>query len=68
MLSTGKAYYRRALAHSLHHDEDEAEADLKLALEIVPGDEAIKNELAKLQLRKKEKREKEKKAFKGLFS
>ncbi|CCO35901.1 peptidyl-prolyl isomerase D (cyclophilin D) [Rhizoctonia solani AG-1 IB] len=64
----GKAYYRRALAHSLHHDEDEAEADLKLALEIVPGDEAIKNELAKLQLRKKEKREKEKKAFKGLFS
>ncbi|CAE6458028.1 unnamed protein product [Rhizoctonia solani] len=64
----GKAYYRRALAHSLHHDEDEAEADLKLALEIVPGDEAVKNELAKLQLRKKEKREKEKKAFKGLFS
>ncbi|CAE6448332.1 unnamed protein product [Rhizoctonia solani] len=64
----GKAYYRRALAHSLHHDEDEAEADLKEALQIVPGDEAIKNELAKLQQRKKEKREKEKKAFKGLFS
>ncbi|GAB1526254.1 peptidyl-prolyl cis-trans isomerase cpr6 [Rhizoctonia solani] len=64
----GKAYYRRALAHSLQHDEDEAEADLKEALNIVPGDEAIKNELAKLQQRKKEKREKEKKAFKGLFS
>ncbi|KAF8752197.1 peptidyl-prolyl cis-trans isomerase [Rhizoctonia solani] len=60
----GKAYYRRALAHSLQHDEDEAEADLKEALNIVPGDEAIKNELAKLQQRKKEKREKEKKAFK----
>ncbi|KDN34580.1 hypothetical protein RSAG8_12339, partial [Rhizoctonia solani AG-8 WAC10335] len=64
----GKAYYRRALAHSLHHEEDDAEADLNEALKIVPGDEAIKAELAKVQQKKKEKREKEKKAFKGLFS
>ncbi|KEP46353.1 peptidyl-prolyl cis-trans isomerase, cyclophilin-type protein [Rhizoctonia solani 123E] len=64
----GKAYYRRALAHSLHHEEDDAEADLHEALKIVPGDEAIKAELAKVQQKKKEKREKEKKAFKGLFS
>ncbi|CAE6426306.1 unnamed protein product [Rhizoctonia solani] len=63
-----KAYYRRALAHSLHHEEDEAEVDLHEALKIVPGDEAIKAELAKVQQKKKEKREKEKKAFKGLFS
>ncbi|KAJ1301347.1 hypothetical protein OPQ81_003746 [Rhizoctonia solani] len=64
----GKAYYRRALAHSLHNDEEEAEADLREALNIVPGDEAIKAELARVLQKKKEKREKEKKAFKGLFS
>ncbi|KAH7309404.1 peptidyl-prolyl cis-trans isomerase [Rhizoctonia solani] len=64
----GKAYYRRALAHSLLHDEDEAEADLHEAIKIVPGDEAVRAELVKVQQRKKEKREKEKKAFKGLFS
>ncbi|CAE6507000.1 unnamed protein product [Rhizoctonia solani] len=63
-----KAYYRRALAHSLHHEEDEAEADLHEALKIVPGDDAITKELAKVQQKKREKREKEKKAFKGLFS
>ncbi|CAE6480529.1 unnamed protein product [Rhizoctonia solani] len=64
----GKAYYRRALAHVLHHEEDEAEADLHEALKIVPDDNAIKAELARVQQKKKEKREKEKKAFKGLFS
>ncbi|KAG8724919.1 peptidyl-prolyl cis-trans isomerase cpr6, partial [Ceratobasidium sp. 423] len=48
--------------------EDDAEADLQEALKIVPDDNAIKAELARVQQKKREKREKEKKAFKGLFS
>lgn len=64
----GKALYRRALAHSLLQEEDDAEKDLVEASGLVPGDEAIRKELEKVRLKKKEKRDKQKKAFKGLFS
>lgn len=64
----GKALYRRALANVQLQEEDGAEADLVQALVLVPGDEAIRNELEKVRGRKKEKRDKQKKAYKGLFS
>ncbi|KAF7967504.1 hypothetical protein HWV62_41410 [Athelia sp. TMB] len=63
----GKALYRRALAFVALKQEDEAEADLVAALQVVPGDKAISDELAKVKQRKKEKRDKEKKAFKKMF-
>lgn len=65
---TGKAYYRRALAYVALNDEEEAEKDLLEAAKIVPGDEAVRTELTKVQAKKKEKRDREKKAFKGLFA
>lgn len=64
----GKALYRRALAYVALKREDEAEADLTTALQVVPGDKAISDELAKVKQRKKEKRDKEKKAFKKMFA
>ncbi|KAJ7766335.1 peptidyl-prolyl cis-trans isomerase [Mycena maculata] len=63
-----KALYRRALAHSILKDEDEAEKDLVAALAIVPDDAAIATELAAIRKRRKEKRDKEKKAFGKMFS
>ncbi|KAJ7614132.1 peptidyl-prolyl cis-trans isomerase [Roridomyces roridus] len=62
-----KALYRRALAHTIVKDEDEAEKDLVAALAIVPDDAAIASELAAIRKRRKEKRDKEKKAFKKMF-
>jgi len=64
----GKALYRGALAKVILNNEEEAEKDLLEAARVVPGDEAIKKELEKVQAKKKEKRDKEKKAYKGLFS
>ncbi|KAH7883030.1 cyclophilin-like domain-containing protein [Phlebopus sp. FC_14] len=63
-----KALYRRALARVALKEEDAAEADLVAASELLPDDQAISNELAKVRQRKKEKREKEKKAYKKLFA
>ncbi|KAH8102044.1 peptidyl-prolyl cis-trans isomerase Cpr7 [Cristinia sonorae] len=63
-----KAYYRRALAHGVLKEDDQAEADLVKASTLVPTDQAILAELEKVRLRKKEKREKEKKAFKKMFA
>jgi len=63
-----KALYRRALAHVILKDEDSAEADLITASQLVPDDQAIAGELAKVKQRKKEKRDKEKKAFKKMFA
>jgi peptidyl-prolyl isomerase D len=63
-----KALYRRALAKSQLQDDDDAEKDLVEALNIAPGDEAVRRELEKVRQRRKEKREKQKKAYKGLFS
>lgn len=65
---TGKALYRRALAHIILKDDDEAEKDLIEASALVPADQAISGELSKLRLRRKEKRDKEKKAFKKMFA
>ncbi|KAK1220133.1 peptidyl-prolyl cis-trans isomerase cpr6 [Marasmius sp. AFHP31] len=63
-----KALYRRALAHVLRKDDDEAEKDLTEASKLVPDDQAIAGELAKVKQRKKEKRDKEKKAFAKMFA
>ncbi|KAL0579196.1 peptidyl-prolyl cis-trans isomerase cpr6 [Marasmius crinis-equi] len=63
-----KALYRRALAHQLRKDDDEAEKDLTEASKLVPEDQAIAGELAKVKQRKKERRDKEKKAFSKMFS
>ncbi|KAF9255982.1 peptidyl-prolyl cis-trans isomerase [Marasmius fiardii PR-910] len=63
-----KALYRRALAHVITKDDDAAEKDLTQASKLVPEDQAIAGELAKVKQRKKEKREKEKKAFKKMFA
>lgn len=68
MLLSAKAHYRRALGHVALNEDDEAEADLIKARELVSGDAAINAELEKVRQRKKEKRDKEKKVFKKLFS
>lgn len=64
----GKALYRRALAYVALKQEEEAEGDLLAALQVVPGDKAISDELANVKQHKKEKRDKEKKAFKKMFA
>ncbi|KAL0945835.1 hypothetical protein HGRIS_012118 [Hohenbuehelia grisea] len=63
-----KALYRRALARVILKNEDEAEKDLVEATKLVPDDQAIASELAKVRQRRKEKRDKEKKAYKKMFS
>ncbi|KAF8581127.1 hypothetical protein K439DRAFT_1662453 [Ramaria rubella] len=63
-----KALYRRAVAHGGLKSDDEAQADLVLASQLVKGDAAILSELEKVKQRKKTAREKEKKAYKGLFT
>lgn len=49
-------------------DDEEAYNDLVEASKVVPGDESVKKEMAKLKAKQKEKRDKEKKAFKNLFT
>lgn len=68
MCLSAKAYYRRALARNIVKDEDEAEADLVKAHELVPSDGAIESELGKIRQKKKEQREREKKAYKKFFA
>ncbi|KAF8888849.1 40 kDa cyclophilin [Infundibulicybe gibba] len=63
-----KAFYRRGLAEIILKEEEKAEEDLIEASRLVPEDQAIASELAKLRQRKKEKRDKEKKAFSKMFS
>ncbi|KAF5390723.1 hypothetical protein D9757_002586 [Collybiopsis confluens] len=62
-----KALYRRALARVMLKEDDEAEKDLLEASKLVPEDQAIAGELARVRNRKKEKRDKEKKAYKKMF-
>jgi len=62
-----QALYRRSLALSIKKDDDDAEKDLAEAAQLVPEDQAIAAELAKIRQRKKEKRDKEKKAYKKMF-
>lgn len=63
-----KALYRRALAHAILNDDDNAEADLIGAQEFAKDDQAIANELEKVRARKKEKKDKERRAYKKLFA
>ncbi len=63
----GKALYRRALGKVQLKDEEEAEKDLKEALEAVPGDAGIIKALKDVEARSKARRDKEKKAYGKLF-
>jgi len=63
-----KALYRRASAHVILKQEDEAEEDLVAASQLSPEDMAISSKLKEVKDEKKKKREKEKKAFKKMFS
>jgi peptidyl-prolyl isomerase D len=65
--SIAKALYRRAVAQGMLKEDADAERDLLEATALVPEDQTISAELAKVRQRKKEKREKEKKAFKKMF-
>ncbi|KAG8899953.1 peptidyl-prolyl cis-trans isomerase cpr6 [Tulasnella sp. 403] len=62
----GKALYRRALAHIVLKQDDEAFQDLTDAHATVPDDTAINAELVKLKGKQKEKRDKEKKAYRNI--
>ncbi|KAJ4479375.1 peptidyl-prolyl cis-trans isomerase [Lentinula aciculospora] len=63
-----KALYRRAIAYTILKGDEEAEKDLIEASKLVPDDQAIAGELARVKNKKKEKRDKEKKAYKKMFS
>ncbi|KAK4683858.1 peptidyl-prolyl isomerase D, partial [Tremellales sp. Uapishka_1] len=63
----GKALYRRALAEIQLKQDDEAEKDLKLALENVPGDAGVLRALKEVEERRKARKEKEKKAYGKMF-
>lgn len=62
-----KGLYRRALAYIMLKDDENAEKDLIEASKLIPDDQAIAGELARLRNRKKEKRDKEKKAYSKMF-
>ncbi|WWC98071.1 peptidyl-prolyl cis-trans isomerase D [Kwoniella sp. B9012] len=63
----GKALYRRALAEIQKKEDEEAEKDLKAALECVPGDAGVLKALKDVEQKRKERREKERKAFSKMF-
>jgi peptidyl-prolyl isomerase D len=67
MIIAAKALYRRAIARAIKKEDDDAERDLTEATRLVPGDQTIKAELAKVQQRRKVTREKQKQAFKKMF-
>lgn len=63
----GKALYRRALGRIQTKDDDEAEKDLKLALESVPGDAGVLKALKDVEMRRKARLDKERKAYGKMF-
>ncbi|KAK8843983.1 peptidyl-prolyl cis-trans isomerase D [Kwoniella newhampshirensis] len=63
----GKALYRRALAEIQKKDDEEAEKDLKAALQCVPGDAGVIKALKDVENKRKERKEKERKAFSKMF-
>jgi len=63
----GKALYRRGLAHVQLKQDEEALADFVEANKVVPKDEAIKGEIAKLKAKDQERKRKEKEVYKQLF-
>jgi len=67
-MHSAKAYFRRAQAHIGFGELEEAEADLKLAIEIEPNDNTLKTELHNVKTKIKAAKAKEKKAFANLFS
>ena len=62
-----KGNYLRGVAHSRLGLLEEAVADLKLALSLVPTDTKVKEELVKAKQMKSKRDKKEKKVFKGFF-
>jgi peptidyl-prolyl isomerase D len=63
----GKALYRRALGRIAKKEEEEAEKDLKKALEAVPGDAGITKALRDVEQRQKARKEKERAAYSKMF-
>jgi peptidyl-prolyl isomerase D len=62
-----KALYRRAEARSERKVDEEALKDLKEAMELVPGDAALKAKYEAVKLRQTEYRKKEKAAYSKFF-
>jgi len=67
-MHSAKAYFRRAQAQAGFGEFEEAENDLKLALEIEPNDNGIKTELQNVRAKNKANKAKAKKAFANMFS
>ena len=67
-MHSAKAYFRRAQAQAAFGEFEEAESDLKLALEIEPNDNGIKVELQNVRAKVKANQAKAKKAFANMFS
>lgn len=63
-----KALYRGALAHAMLKEDEDAERDLVEAAGLVPEDQAVAAELAKVKARIKAKKDNEKKKFKKMFA
>ncbi|WVQ93122.1 peptidyl-prolyl cis-trans isomerase D [Kwoniella sp. CBS 9459] len=63
----GKALYRRALSEIQKKEDEEAEKDLKAALECVPGDAGVLKALKDVENKRKERKEKERKAYAKMF-
>lgn len=67
-MHSAKAYFRRAQAEIAFGQLEEAAADLKLALEIEPNDDALKKELVSVKTKIKSAKEKEKQVFGKMFA
>lgn len=65
--TSAKGYFRRGQAYLKVGNVDNAEADLKKAANLSPGDVAIRKELQKVGAEKKRQSQKQAKTFKGFF-
>lgn len=63
----GKALYRRGLARTALKDDDGAEADLKQALQSVPGDAGVTRALKDVEAKQIQRKNAQKKAFAKMF-
>ncbi|SPO31370.1 probable U-snRNP-associated cyclophilin [Ustilago trichophora] len=63
-----KAFYRRALGYVAQKDEERAEADLKRADELMPGDAGVKKEQTALIKRKEARVKAQRAAYSKMFS
>lgn len=64
----GKALYRGALGKIALKNDEDAQKDLRKALEVVPGDAGIIRALQHAETRQKARKEKEKKAYAKMFA